>query len=87
VVNAVYTRNCIRSLMIEAAEKKGVRVRSVSFKGSVQALRQWEPHLNQSKMSRQEQDRLIQLLLDSSSTYVTSLFHHYLKYHYPRRKP
>jgi hypothetical protein len=57
--------NCIRSLMIEAAEKTGVRVRSVSFKGSVQALRQWEPHLNQSKMSRQEQGRLIQLLLES----------------------
>ncbi len=57
--------NCIRSLMIESAEKEGVRVRSVSFKGSVQALRQWEPHLNQSKMSRQEQDRLIQLLLES----------------------
>jgi hypothetical protein len=57
--------NCIRSLMIEAAEKTGVRVHSVSFKGSVQALRQWEPHLNQSKMSRQEQGRLIQLLLES----------------------
>jgi IS4 transposase len=57
--------NCIRSLMIESAEKAGVRVRSISFKDRVQALRQWDPHLNQSKMSRQEQGRLIQLLLES----------------------
>ena len=64
--------NCIRSLMIESAEMKGVRVRSVSFKGSVQALRQWEPHLNQSKMSRQEQGRLIQLLLESIAGNIIS---------------
>jgi hypothetical protein len=57
--------NCIRCLMIEAAEEKGVRARRISFKGSVQALRQWEPHLNQSKISRQERDRLIRLLYES----------------------
>ena len=27
----------------------------------LQALRQWEPHLNQNKISHQEQRRLIQL--------------------------
>jgi hypothetical protein len=64
--------NCIRSLMIESAEMKGVRVRSVSFKGSVQALRQWEPHLNQGKMSRQEQGRLIRLLLESKAGNIIS---------------
>jgi IS4 transposase len=38
--------NCIRCLMLEAAQKKGHNVREVSSKGSIQALRQWEPHLN-----------------------------------------
>jgi hypothetical protein len=64
--------NCIRSLMIESAEMKSVRVRSVSFKGSVQALRQWEPHLNQDKMSRQEKGRLIRLLLESIAGNIIS---------------
>ena len=57
--------NCIRCLIAEAAKNKGVRVRRISFKGSVQALRQWEPQLNQSKICRQERDRLIGLLYDS----------------------
>ena len=30
--------NCIRSLMIEAAQAKGIRVREVSFMGSIQAF-------------------------------------------------
>ncbi len=57
--------NCIRSLMIEAARDKGLRVREVSFKGSIQALRQWEPHLNQGKLNKEERYRLVQLLYDS----------------------
>lgn len=57
--------NCIRCLMFEAAKEKGVRVRRISFKGCVQALRQWEPHLNQAKISSQERERLIGLLYDS----------------------
>jgi len=57
--------NCIRCLMVEAAKKKGVSAHRISFKGSVQALRQWEPHLNQSKITRQERDRLIGLLYES----------------------
>ena len=36
-----------------------LKVRVVSFKGSVQALRNWEPHLNQAKISREERFRLI----------------------------
>lgn len=51
--------------MVEAAAGRNVKVRRISFKGSVQALRQWEPHLNQAKISRQEQNRLVQLLYDS----------------------
>jgi len=50
--------NCIRYLMIEAAQQAGEQVRRISFKDSVQALRQWEPHLNQTKTNLQEQRRL-----------------------------
>ena len=57
--------NCIRCLMLEAAKKKSMRVRRISFKGSVQALRQWEPHLNQAKLSLKEQVRLIGHLYES----------------------
>jgi len=51
--------NCIRRLMCEAAKEVDLKVRVVSFKGSVQALRNWEPHLNQAKISRTERFRLI----------------------------
>lgn len=51
--------NCIRRLMCEAAREMNIQVRVVSFKGSVQALRNWEPHLNQAKISRAERFRLI----------------------------
>ena len=54
--------NGIRCLMGEAAKAQGVRVRRLSFKGSVQALRQWEPHLNQTKLSRQERRQVIERL-------------------------
>jgi hypothetical protein len=51
--------NCIRRLMCEAAKEVGIEVRVVSFKGSMQALRNWEPHLNQVKISRSERFRII----------------------------
>jgi hypothetical protein len=63
--------NCIRRLMLEAAKKKDVTLRRISFKGSVQALRQWEPHLNQGKMSRNDRTRLIRLLTDSIAGNIT----------------
>lgn len=62
--------NCIRGLMIESVRGTDVPVRRVSFKGSVQALRQWEPHLNQAKITRQEQRRLIALLYESIAEYI-----------------
>jgi len=62
--------NCIRYLMIEAAQQAGEHVRRISFKGSVQALRQWEPQLNQTKTNLQEQRRLIQLLYESIADYI-----------------
>jgi len=51
--------NCIRQLMAEAAKAADLAVRVVSFKGSLQALRNWEPHLNQGKLNRIERSRLI----------------------------
>jgi hypothetical protein len=57
--------NCIRRLMCEAAEEADIEVRVVSFKGSVQALRSWEPHLNQAKISRVERCRLISDLYEA----------------------
>lgn len=57
--------NCVRRLMCEAAEEASLDVRAVSFKGSVQALRSWEPHLNQTKISRIERFRMISDLYDA----------------------
>lgn len=57
--------NCIRRLMYEAAEEANIDVRSVSFKGSLQALRSWEPHLNQAKINATERFRLISDLYDA----------------------
>jgi hypothetical protein len=59
IVMHLIAYNSIRHLMVEAAVRAGNRVRRISFKGSVQALSQWEPHLNQTKKSHQEQQRLI----------------------------
>jgi len=57
--------NCIRRLMCEAAKEVDLKARIVSFKGSVQALRNWEPHLNQAKISRSERLRLISGLYEA----------------------
>lgn len=57
--------NCIRRLMYEAAEEADIAVRHVSFKGSLQALRNWEPHLNQAELSRAEQFRLVSDLYEA----------------------
>lgn len=57
--------NCIRRLMYEAAGEADIAVRVVSFKGSLQALRSWEPHLNQVELSTAERFRLISDLYDA----------------------
>lgn len=57
--------NCIRHLMFEAAKEACLAVRSISFKGSLQALRNWEPHLNQAKISKAERFRLISDLYEA----------------------
>ena len=51
--------NCVRRIMLEAAEEADVPVRSVSYKGALQAIRNWAPHLNQAKISQAERFRLI----------------------------
>ena len=57
--------NCIRALIAEAVKGGATKTRRISFKGSIQALRKWEPYLNQTEISRQEQNRLILLLYAS----------------------
>ncbi len=46
VINLI-AYNAIRQLMLESAEWSKTKVRRVSFKASIQAIRQWEPHLIQ----------------------------------------
>ncbi len=57
--------NCMRRIMYEAAEEAGLPVRQISFKTSLQALRSWEPNLNQARMSRKERFGLIFMLYES----------------------
>lgn len=57
--------NSVRMLMYEAAEEQGVDVSRLSFKGSLQALRQWEPHLNHAQMSKQERFRILSALYEA----------------------
>ncbi len=57
--------NCIRMLIVEASEEREVPIRRVSFKGTLQALRNWEPHLNQANLNRKERFRLVSELYDS----------------------
>jgi hypothetical protein len=59
--------NAIRVLIYEASEERNVDPRRISFKGAVQSLRQWEPHLNQARSSRSEKFRLISVLYESIS--------------------
>jgi hypothetical protein len=56
--------NSIRMLMNKAAEKKGVAVRQISFKGAVQSLRQWAPQLNQARFSAKEMRKMVSVLYD-----------------------
>ncbi len=51
--------NCVRRLMYEAAEAADIAVRLISFKGSLQAIRSWEPQLNHDKLSKTERSRML----------------------------
>lgn len=61
--------NCVRRLMIEAVKRKGVADCRVSFKGSIQAIRQWEPRLHQLKISQEQQLQLLAALYDAITDY------------------
>lgn len=55
--------NAIRRMMGRAAQKIGVLPRQISFKASIQALRQWEPRLSQPGLTAQEmRERMASLL-------------------------
>jgi len=54
--------NCIRTFISEAAERDDLKVRRISFKGALQAMRKWEPYLKQVDMTPRERNRLIQML-------------------------
>ncbi len=47
--------NCIRRLMFEAASDENIKVRTISFKGSLQAIRSWESRMGASQLDRHEQ--------------------------------
>ena len=51
--------NSIRMLMYEAADEAGVDADRLSFKGALQALRQWEPHLIQIRFSKRKRQQVI----------------------------
>lgn len=51
--------NCIRCLMVEAAEEARQPLRRISFKGSLQALRSWDPYLFGRLKTRRDRFRAI----------------------------
>ena len=62
IVMHMIVYNCVRQLMIESSERFCVDLRRVSFKGSLQAIRQWEPHLNQVRSSFIKRQELLSKL-------------------------
>jgi hypothetical protein len=65
--------NSIRLLMLNAANQTNVSPRRISFKASVQALRQWEPMLNRNDLEARERMRLMVLLREAiAATIVLS---------------
>ena len=67
----VIVYNCLRLLMSKAADKASIPVRKISFKASVQTLRQWEPILK-SEMSTEEYRRLLSLLCESIAASIVN---------------
>ena len=51
--------------MMDAAKIHSVDKQRISFKASLQALRQWEPHINQTSLNNQDTRRLMALLYES----------------------
>jgi len=57
--------NSIRLLMLNAAKQVKASPRRISFKASVQALRQWEPMLNRNDLNARQRQRLMILLREA----------------------
>jgi len=51
--------NCIRCLMCDAAEQANLPVRQISFKGALQAIRNWEPVLDSSQKCKADRKKMI----------------------------
>ncbi len=65
--------NAIRMLMVDAAKEVNQPPRRISFKASIQALRQWEPVLNQTGLKERERKRLMSSLRDAIAANVLTL--------------
>lgn len=65
--------NCIRSMMEQAIKNERLSSREVSFKGSIQALQSWEPHMNKETMTIGNRMRLIKDLYSVISSSVIML--------------
>lgn len=57
--------NAVRLLMLNSAKTINQLPRKMSFKGSVQALRQWEPQLNLTGSNDLERRRMMSVLIDA----------------------
>ena len=55
----IYPRAVDSQFILTCTKEADLAVRVVGYKGSLQALRNWEPHLNQAKLNRIERARLI----------------------------
>jgi hypothetical protein len=64
--------NCLRLLMVQAAHSAEVQPREISFKASLQALRQWEPHLNQVGLSSGQRRHLMDQLRTAIASSILS---------------
>lgn len=62
----------LRLLIAQAASAAKIKPRKLSFKASLQAFRQWEPHLNRSGVSPREQRHLMAQLRDVIADAVLS---------------
>lgn len=51
--------NCIRRMMLQAAETIDTNVRSISFKGSLQTIRNWEPWVSARNLSKRERQEML----------------------------
>lgn len=59
--------NCIRRLIHESAQDRNADVMRISFKGAVQAVRQWEPCFEKVKHNVRARRRILRLLYEAVS--------------------